>query len=351
MAQDSFPTVYGDPRGLDLSGVEIAATAFADMRDGRTLRLVPEGLRAGLLWVLASAMVAAVLRWRIGRGSLVAVSIAVSWAGLAFAAFCLLDLWLPVAVPVLVSLPLALGLGWLARYRGVARWLGVYATAPAAQAIIAGAERAGAEAETSVVTTMFTDIVGFSTVSETMDPSEIADFVNGHFDLLTATVEREGGTVAQFTGDSLMAYWSAVATPDHAAAACRAALEIARALMLDNIGRGRMGLLPIRVRIGINTGAAIAGNVGARSRGLYTLMGDAVNTAQRIEQLAKTLCSDGPTAAVLIGAATHQAAGTGFTFMPLGLQPIRGRHGHERLFRLVGLGTVNAAQGLGAGNL
>lgn len=341
MAQDSFPTVYGDQRGLDLSGVEIAATAFADMRDGRTLRLLPEGLRAVLLWSLGSLLAATVLHWRIGRASLVAIGIAGAWTGLAFAAFCLFDLWLPVAVPILVSLPLALGLGWLKRYHGVARWLGVYATAPAAQAIIAGADRTGAAAERAVVTIMFTDIVGFSTVSEKLDPGEIADFVNAHFDLLTDVVEREGGTVAQFTGDSLMAYWSASSDPGHAAAACRAALAIAHALVLDNVGRGRSGLLPIRIRIGINTGAAIAGNVGARSRGLYTLMGDAVNTAQRIEQLAKQLCTDRPTAAVLVGRATREAVGDGFAFEDLGPQPIRGRHGHERLFRLLGTGTVS----------
>lgn len=340
LAPDSFVTVFGDARGIDLSGVEIAATAFANLRDGTELRLPPEGLRLSIILLLACGLTATALRGNIVHATLITIALAGSWAVIALLAFQQAYWWLPTAVPLLVGLPLALAAGWLAHYRGVARWLGVYATGPAAKAIIAGQDELGAAPRQSVTTTMFTDIVGFSTLSETMPPAGISAFVNEHFQLLTAVVERHGGTVAQFTGDSLMAYWSEADRKDHAAAGCRAAIAMAAALMADNAGRTLRGLAPVRVRLGINTGAAMAGNIGARNRGLYTLMGDAVNTAQRIEQMGKLLCTDHPIAAVLVGAATQAAAGPGFHFQDLGAQPIRGRDEALRLYRLIAPGTV-----------
>ena len=113
-----------------------------------------------------------------------------------------------------------------------------------------------------------------------------------------------------------MAFWGAPdPQPDHAARACRAALAIAAALEAENGQRQTRGEPPVRMRIGINTGEVTAGNVGAPGRSSYGIVGDAVNATQRIEQLAKTICHDQPTAAILVSGRTRAQAGEGFTFV------------------------------------
>jgi len=138
-----------------------------------------------------------------------------------------------------------------------------------------------------------------------------------------------------------MAYWGGPRGPrDHAVRACRTALGVAAALARDNAARARAGEPPIRLRIGINSGTAAVGNVGAPERGIFTVTGDAANAAQRIEQLARTLCPDRPTAAVLVGEATMREAGPEFAFEPVGEFELRGRARRERVFRLIGEHTV-----------
>ncbi|HEX6012378.1 MAG TPA: adenylate/guanylate cyclase domain-containing protein [Geminicoccaceae bacterium] len=185
------------------------------------------------------------------------------------------------------------------------------------------------------MTVMLTDIVGFTTLAERSTPEAVTEFVNRHFTMLTRCVEAEGGTVAQFIGDSVMAFWGAPdPQPDHAARACRTALAIARALQAENALRRRQDAPPVRMRIGVNTGEVTAGNVGAPGRSNYGIVGDAVNTTQRIEQLAKEVCPDGLTAAVLVSATTRAQAGHGFAFTDAGAHAVRGRQELVRIFRL-----------------
>ena len=174
---------------------------------------------------------------------------------------------------------------------------------------------------------MLTDIVGFTTLAEQSTPEAVTDFVNRHFTMLNAL--RRGAraaTLAQFIGDSVMAFWGAPdPQPDHAARACRAALAIAAALEAENGAAADRGEPPIRMRIGINTGEVTAGNVGAPGRSNYGIVGDTVNTTQRIEQLAKTICHDQPTAAILVSGRTRTQAGDGFAFVEAGAHALRGR--------------------------
>ena len=246
------------------------------------------------------------------------LSLAAAYAGVAVASFTLANLWLPIVVPLLALLPLAIGLGQIVHYLGAARWLGVYAPHQVSRRLLQGRDFA-ASAQLREVSVMLTDIVGFTTMAEQSSPAVVTDFVNRHFTMLNACVEAEGGTLAQFIGDSVMSFWGAPdPLPDHAARACRAALAIAAALELENARRATEGLEPVRMRIGINTGLVTAGNVGAPGRSNYGIVGDTVNTTQRIEQLAKTLCLDQTTAAILVSARTHALAGPAFAFREAG---------------------------------
>ncbi|MEJ8473991.1 adenylate/guanylate cyclase domain-containing protein [Roseibium algae] len=151
---------------------------------------------------------------------------------------------------------------------------------------LGGQEAAGArEAE---LTILFTDIVGFTALSEHMSATETASYLNEHFSILVEAVENEGGTVDKFIGDGMLAFWGAPdARADHAAAAVRTARSIASALVLCNDKAEAQGHSRVRLRMGIHTGTAVVGNVGALDRWNYTVVGDTVNVTDRLQALGR----------------------------------------------------------------
>jgi class 3 adenylate cyclase len=133
-----------------------------------------------------------------------------------------------------------------------------------------------------------------------------------------------------------MAFWGAPAVqPDHAQRACRAAQAIARTLREDNERRSEKGLRPVRVRIGIHSGIVVVGNVGAPGRINYTLIGDDVNIAQRLEQLAKDFDPGNGETVVLLSGETAKELGEGFTLETVGSHLLRGQSEPIEAFRLV----------------
>ena len=185
------------------------------------------------------------------------------------------------------------------------------------------------------VTVMFTDIAGFSSVAEILSAPEVAALVNRHFEILAGCIEAEEGTVDKFIGDSVMAFWSAPdAQPDAAERACRAALAIADGIREENDRRQAAGEAPLGIRIGIHSGIATVGNIGAPGRINYTIIGDAVNVGQRLEQLGKTLYPDGREAAILVSGATAAELGPDFHATPVGRYPVKGRAGDIDVFSL-----------------
>lgn len=181
------------------------------------------------------------------------------------------------------------------------------------------------------VTVMFTDISGFTAMTETMPADETAHFLNHHFDLVTAAIEAEDGTVDKFVGDGVMAFWGAPERqPDHAERAVRAAAGIARALARDESAPS-----PIHVRIGLSTGAAVVGNIGSASRMNYTVVGDTVNAAQRLVELGRTVPRGRDGCVVLMTEATAATLPADLHIEPLGRIQLRGRAGFVRVFRLL----------------
>jgi adenylate cyclase len=334
-AADSFPTAFRSAEGVDLAGVEIAATAFSNLLYDEALRALPEWVRLLLVAALGFTFTLASCVGMVWRGLALTLALAAAYAAVAVASFILGNLWLPVAIPLFGLLPMAVALGQLVHYLGAARWLGVYAPRQVSRQLLRGRDFAAGSAQMREVSVMLTDIVGFTTLAEQSAPAAVAEFVNRHFTMLTRCVEGEGGTVAQFIGDSVMSFWGAPdPQPDHAARACRCALAIGRALEVENEWRAAEGLAPVRMRIGINTGPVTAGNVGAPGRSNYGIVGDTVNTTQRIEQLGKTLCQDRPTVAVLVSARTMAQAGPGFGFSEAGAHELRGRRELVMIYRL-----------------
>ena len=159
------------------------------------------------------------------------------------------------------------------------------------------------------VTIMFTDIVGFTTMSEDLNAVETATLLNNHFDLIGHEISKHNGTVDKFIGDGLMAFWGAPEDDDNQEIhALNAAQDIVAAMAQLNNQRQTKSKMPIRLRIGIHTGTVVVGNIGSRERHNFTIVGDAVNVTHRLEQFSKEYLKDAP-AIIVASKTTWQAAG------------------------------------------
>jgi adenylate cyclase len=178
---------------------------------------------------------------------------------------------------------------------------------------------------------MFIDIAGFTGMSERMGAG-VVPVLSRYLDIISGVIAGHGGTIDKFIGDAVMAFWGAPAPdPDHAAACCRAALACAEAIALSGL-RTDLGET-LRIRIGINTGEVLVGNVGSELRLNYTVIGDAVNVASRLEAANKPF---GTT--ILAGEATMAAAGPGFLCRELDDLGVAGRSERLRAFELLAAG-------------
>lgn len=197
-------------------------------------------------------------------------------------------------------------------------------------------ESGDAHSEKRTVTVMFTDIVSFTPMAENMPSEEVAELLNHHFELVTACIEAEGGTVDKFIGDAVMAFWGAPDHQnDHATRACRAAKAIREAIVKDNKERIEQNKKPIEMRIGIHTGPLVVGNIGSSGRINYTVVGDTVNIAQRIEQLGKKLSADRREDAItLLSSDVIEEAEEQTCAIDAGMHSVKGRDNTLKIYRM-----------------
>ena len=216
------------------------------------------------------------------------------------------------------------------------RWFEMYVPKKIVEQLIRHGDVQDSSTNEREITVMFTDIAGFSTVSEGMSAPEVAEFVNHHFSLLVTCIEAEDGIVDKFMGDAVMAFWD---TPDSVEStsdkACRAALSISVAIDKDNRQRELIGKPPVGVRVGIHTGMATVGNIGAPGRLNYTIIGDTVNIGQRLEQLGKQVYPAGNEISILLSGNTADQLGSDFNPVSVGSQNIKGRIGQIDVYKLV----------------
>jgi adenylate cyclase len=169
------------------------------------------------------------------------------------------------------------------------RSFGKYVPRELVQDLLLSGREAVLGGEKREITTLFSDIAGFTTLSESMDPDKLVLALGEYFKAMSDTIREHRGTVDKYIGDAIMAFWGAPRPlADHALAACRAALAMRDRLRAMRILWARQGKPDISARIGINTGVAVVGNIGSPERMNYTAMGDAVNLASRLEGLNKS---------------------------------------------------------------
>jgi adenylate cyclase len=184
--------------------------------------------------------------------------------------------------------------------------------------------------EKKEVTVFFSDIEGFTALSEGMDPEELVTLLNRYLTAVTDIILEERGMLDKYEGDAVMAVFGApLALPDHAVRACRAAVRIqARLAELET----EPDFPRLRTRIGLNSGTVVAGNLGSAQRFDYTVMGDVVNLGSRLEGANKLYGSG-----ILVSEATRERAGAGFLFRELDLIRVKGRQEPGRVFELRGV--------------
>ncbi len=179
--------------------------------------------------------------------------------------------------------------------------------------------------ETGEATILFSDIAGFTTIAEYLTPAELVGALNDYLETVLAPIREHGGVVHTFIGDGLFASFNMpLACESHAVAAVRAALDIQRAVGSRTFGDQGVALA---TRIGISTGPVIGGDIGAGKRMNFTLLGDTVNLAARLEELNKQYGTR-----ILVSQSTRDACGETFTFDPLGRVTVRGRSESVAIF-------------------
>jgi len=336
---DAFYTPFFAGTGQLMSGVEIHAQVIHTLLKknwGKEFTVLP---RLGLYLLVLLGF-----GGLIGRVSpLAALGVLVVFIlliyGLSFYLFLHLNLWWP---PVLLSGALAVVYAghifahyWIESREK--RWLrqafGQYVSDSLVDAIITNPERLQLGGEEVEATVLFADLVGFTSMAENTAPKELIRLLNEYFSTMTEIILDHRGTVDKFIGDSVMAFWGApLPLADHATLACETALEMQAAMRPLQENWESQGFPRISIGIGLHTGPVVAGNVGSKKRFNYTIMGDAVNLAARLEHANRFYGTE-----IIMSEATCRRLGDTFLVRELDLVQVRGRVQPVTIYELISL--------------
>jgi class 3 adenylate cyclase len=316
-----------------IAGVYVHATAVNNLLRGDALTEVGRGGTAAISFILAALTAVAALVLSPIAAALAYVGIVAAWTAGATVAFR--DaLALPLVQPLsagLAALGATIGYRFVVadRNKRLLRQSFAYYLAPAViEKMMASNKPPALVGEMRNVTLYFSDIANFSSFSESMTPSDLVAAMNQYFSAMTDIIEDCGGFVDKYIGDAIVAVFGApLDDPNHAANAVRAALGCAARLgELDRTAAAFQGHI-LRQRIGLNSGEALVGNIGSRRRFNYTVMGDMVNVASRLEGANKFF---GTT--VIASEATMAQTGGAFVWRELDTIRVKGRAGATKIY-------------------
>lgn len=282
-------------RGAAVSGAELHAQIANMLLHDYKLVFV-EGIRA-LLWLLVAGLLS-VVSFAAFKKLRFAVIGALS-VGLLLFLFVIYDAQSAYILPVLYSAlawVFAVSGGFMYRYRTldkekrvIRETFGKYVSRDILEEMLRNPEKVRLGGEDCEVTVFFSDVRGFTTLSEKLSPSELVHFLNRYLTRMTDIALDAGGVLDKYIGDAIMAFWGApLKRPTHAVDAARASLKMVDSLIAFNKESREEGGLEIDIGIGLNSGTVVAGNMGSEQRFDYTVMGDTVNLASRLEGQTKT---------------------------------------------------------------
>ncbi|MGH8129363.1 MAG: CHASE2 domain-containing protein [Steroidobacteraceae bacterium] len=289
---EHFATAYTSRDGADLSGVEIAATAFADLLEDRTIHELSLGYWLALTFL--AGFLAYVIAARLGnRAALAIIAGAVGlYVAVALYLFASHQLWVPFVLPVLVAVPLALltAFSWkfwtTHKQRAQLRHaFSYFVPREVVSALERNAAQIGKSQESIECACVATDAANFTPLAEAMTPEKLAEFLNRYFESLFGRVADHGGFVSDVMGDAMLAIWPHRSGDTHQRL-LHALLEMRDASQQFN---ERLAGNRLMTRFGVDWGRVALTTVGAHGHYEYRAVGDAVNTATRIQELNKKL--------------------------------------------------------------
>jgi len=331
-------------------GVLVHATLLDNLLRGDFLRTVPAWLRWAWTLVLVASMVLTVL-FLSGMSGLVANLGALVLFNALHLGLCVLAFthswYFDPLVPDL-ALNFSFGLAAIYSYategrqkQAIRGMFAQYMSEVVIGHLLQHPEKLKLGGERRQITIFFSDLAGFTTLSERLDPEAVVGLLNDYLSRMTEIILEEAGTVDKFEGDAIMAFWGApLDQEDQAVAACRAALRQAAALKDLNRLFAQRQLPLLNLRMGLNTGEAIVGNLGSQKRFDYTVIGDAVNLASRLEGLNKFYAT-----AIMASEATAGECGDQVEFRELDWVAVKGRAAPVTVYEVMAMkGELTIAQ-------
>jgi adenylate cyclase len=317
------------PVGRVFAGVEVHANLVSGMLDGRIRQKAPyySGIE-----VVIYLLIAALLTWAFARlgavaSATVSAAVIVGVIALAFAMWSGADFIMPLGAPVVFTLVLVLAhvlYGYFIESRGkraISRRFGQYVPPELVAELAEHPEAMSLAGESREMSVLFSDVRNFTSISEGLEARELAAMINAFLTRQTGVVQKHRGTIDKYIGDLVMAFWGApLRDADHALRAVLAGMEMQRSVREMDAEFERRGWPKLHIGVGINSGRMSVGNMGSEFRMAYTVMGDAVNLASRLEGLTKVY-----NVGVLIGEQTRNLLPSGWAFREVDLVVVKGR--------------------------
>jgi adenylate cyclase len=331
------------PFSGNFPGVEIQATIMDNVLQGNFIRTPPFGLFVMLLILVGLAILlgltlphfsaawAFIFTLIVMEGYVVINYLLFTRRGLE------LQMFYPLGLIVLIYLGVTMQ-RFLAEERErerIRKTFESYVAPAIVQEMLKHPEQLRLGGERREITVLFTDIRGFTTMSENLDPEALVRLLHDFLNPMSNIIINQGGTIDKYMGDAIMALFGApLAQPDHPRLACRAALEMAASLASLNQEWAALGRQPLRIGVGINTGPVAVGNMGSDRLFDYTAIGDNVNLASRLEGLNKYYGTN-----ILISETTAQALdNNGFILRDVDLVKVKGKAHAARIYELLAEG-------------
>jgi len=320
-------------------GVEIHANVISGILDGRLMQSPAwvQGAEFVILLVLGVVLSIALPMLSAVWAAIISLSAAAAVVVVNLAAWVQAGLVLPIATSLLLVVglfTLNMSYGYLIEARGkrqLGRLFGQYVPPELVDEMSRDPQHYNLQGERREMTVLFSDVRGFTGISEGLDPQELTALMNEFLTPMTHIIHRHRGTIDKYMGDAIMAFWGApLLDRDHARHALDAAVDMEREVgRLDEMFKHR-GWPPLRIGVGLNTGVMNVGNMGSEFRMAYTVLGDAVNLGSRLEGLTKRY---GVT--VIVSEFTRQVV-SGFVFRELDRVRVKGKDEPVAIFEPVG---------------
>jgi len=323
-------------------GVEVQATIMDNLLRGNFIRTPPLGLIIMLLILIALAVMLGVVlpRFSAAWAFIITLIIIEAYVGLNYLLFTRqglqLELFYPLGLIVLIYLGVTMQ-RFLAEERErerIRKTFESYVAPTVVQEMLKHPEQLRLGGERRDITLLFTDIRGFTTMSENLDPEALVKLLHDFLNPMSNIIINQGGTIDKYMGDAIMALFGApLMQTDHPRLACRAALEMVASLTALNQTWAEQGRPPLKVGVGVNTGPVAVGNMGSDRLFDYTAIGDNVNLASRLEGLNKYYGTS-----ILISDTTAKAVENGFILRDVDLVRVKGKAQGVRIYELLGEG-------------